>query len=228
MPKPTVPAASAEAQVEALKRLERTANRRGRAALGASAILLGVFLLRPSWTMAFFLLVVLIIVQSVPHPSLNLCITSGLPYGKKIAPVALARKPWWQVLLFPLHPNMRSLWTGVVSTKPHLQTRRLQMIGRVRALLVADVWFLQCGEPELGWRIDVRAPLDSPLWRTCYTCPALGAATVPPPTADGMWRSTMPRSERRADDEPLRIELPEMAQAWFRGREGHQQLRKVR
>ena len=200
-----------------IRHLEKVGKRRSRAAMGGLAMLVGIFLLRPSWLMFFVLFFLLLTIQMMPD-TLNVCILGGLPYGKKIAPVALGKKPWWQTLLFPLEADVRSLWTGVVSSR---NVRRLSMIGRVRLLLVGETWYLQCGDPKLGSHVDVRAPFDSPAWRTYYTCPAMYQAHVPPPTNGDKngWRRTFPKER---DDDPLRLELPAVAKEWFKKRRGHQ------
>lgn len=66
---------------------------------------------------------------------------------------------------------MKQLWTGMVFTRPHVGTSRLELRGRVRVALVKDVWYLQCTDIDKKWFVNVRAPLESTEWRTCYTCP---------------------------------------------------------
>ena len=75
------------------------------------------------------------------------------------------------------------------------------------------------GDPKLGIRLDVRAPFNSPAWRTHYACPRRGVALVPPLSSSGLWR---PTTARRGDSEPLCIEPPESAVEWFKHRRRHQ------
>ena len=172
-------------------------------------IVLGVFFLYPSFKMFVGLLIALIM-GHMRTPMLHVCVFSGLPYGK-MAPVLLARKPWWQTLFFPLDAEMRSLWTAAVRSK---SARTLDIIGRVRLLLVGNTWYLQCGDPKMGWRVDVRAPFASSLWRTCYTCPA-GDSMMPPPSADGGGKSCM-GDGKKAENTTLHLEVDtKLAKEWM-------------
>lgn len=197
---------------ERLRQLERVETSRRRTALGCALLILGVFFVYPSWKMFFFLLVFLI--WGITRlPTVHVSVFSGLPYGK-MAPVLLARKPWWQTILFPLHSEMRELWTGLVSVK---SVHRMEFIGRVRLLLIADMWYMQCGDPKLGWRIDVRLPVGSPVWRTCYTCPATPHSTVPPPSSDGGWKYVgVGAGVKKAENTTLHLEVAHHhVKEWF-------------
>ena len=205
-----------------LKELERIATRRNRAAVGSIALLLGVFFIYPSWRMCTFLFLVLLWGMT-RIPKLQVSVFSGLPYGK-MAPVVLARKPWWHTIFCPLDPEIRCLWTGLVSIK---SVRRMQLIGRVRVLLVADTWYLQCADSKLGWRVNVRAPLGSPLWRTCYACPA-SDSKLPPPSSDGGWRYVgTGAGVKKAENSTLHLEVDaEVVSEWFRRRRRADEMRR--
>ena len=149
------------------------------------------------------------------------CILHVIPkrYGKKIAPVKVAPKPWWQTLLFSLTPDQRSLWTGLVATKPHMQTARHEFVGRVRFLLVGRSWHLQCSAAERhALAVDVRASLDSPQWRTWYTCPAIGASLTPPSTSMSKWLPAFTQTAKAAADNPLVIDWEGSAAEWYKKR----------
>jgi len=165
----------------------------------------------------FVFVVLFLICGLLRLPSLRVCVFTGLPYGKT-APVVLACKPWWHTIVFPLYAEIRSMWTGIVSRK---SAHRMEMIGRVRVLLVADTWYLQCGDPKCGWRIDVRAPVDSPLWRTCYMCPLVEGSNVPPPSSDGGWKHVGAGGGKKVENSTLHLEIDtELVSHWFRRRQG--------
>ena len=194
--------------------IDRVGKQRARGCLGACLILLGFFFLRPS-LLAFVLLAIAIFCALAMPPTCQIVVMGGLPYGK-IQPVALAQKPWWQTLLVPLDKHLRCLWTGVVARKS-LRTST-DLVGRCRVILVGGTWFLQCSDQKHGVYVDVRAEADSALWRTYYTCPAVAGDKLmtPPLTSSGYKRRSA--TPRRADDEPLRIELAEAGRAWLRRR----------
>ena len=86
-------------------------------------------------TFVFLLLLVLILCCAMTRPIKVSCsLFSGLPYGK-MAPVVMAKKPWWHLILNPLPPEMRDLWTGLVREK---SLTTFDPIGRVRIVLVAE------------------------------------------------------------------------------------------
>ena len=210
-----------EKDTEKREELKRVANSRARASMGTALLIISVFFLYPSWTMFCLILLAVAVMQALLPSALSVCIMGGLPYGK-VSPVALVQKPWWQTLLFPLHADIRSLWTGIVCRK---STHRIEFVGRVRLLLVGDTWYLQCGDPTLGWRVDVRAHLGSPIWRTCYTCPAAADnAELPPGSAQGKWRPLKPGGGGgKKEHDKLQLEVEggvATAQAWFRKARG--------
>ena len=84
------------------------------------------------------------------------------------------------------------------------------------------MWYLQPVDPKFSWASNVRVPLASPIWRTCYTCPAdqsvqIGEVMYPPSSSTGAWKYVAGLTERKkAENTTLHMEIEVSSmKAWF-------------